>query len=119
MSESKRTTRSSTAAKATAPPAATSPSDIINLLVDKSYLEKLFRAHPEKVDAVLSAMFAAAEPFMESDDDDDDDEDLSWKEAAPHILATLKKGEDAQQKNAELLYDLQDKVHELQGIRNE
>lgn len=35
------------------------------------------------------------------------------------VLATLKKGEDAQQKNAEKLYDLEDQFHELQGIRNE
>ena len=68
------------------------------------------------------AVLDAAKPFMESDDDDDDDddneveeEDMSWKEAAPHVLAALKMGGHTQQENVKLLYDLQDKVHELQG----
>ena len=108
----------------TAPVASSAPSgiSIADLpLDDEFFFVEFFRAHPEKVEAVLSAAFAAAEPFRESDDDvdDDDDEDLSWKEAAPLVLATLKKGEDAQQNNAEMLYDLEDQVRELQGTRNE
>ena len=67
------------------------------------------------------AVLDAAKPFMESDDDDDDDddeveeEDMSSKDAAPLIVAALKMGGHTQQENAKLLYDLQDKVHELQG----
>ena len=56
----------------TAPVASSAPPDIINLLVDNSYLEKLFRAHPEKVEAVLSAVLDAAEPFMEPDEEESD-----------------------------------------------
>ena len=61
----------------TAAPAATAPSgiSIADLpLDDESFFAEYYRAHPEKVDAVLSAAFAAAEPFMESDDDDDGDD---------------------------------------------
>ena len=122
----------------TAPVASSAPSDIINHLVDKSYLEKLFRAHPEKVDAVLSAAFAAAEPFMESDDeesdedDDDDDEEsdddddndqeeLKWEDAAPLFVAALKglrNGRHAERKNAE--QQLQQKqINDLQRQRED
>ena len=63
------------------------------------------------------AVLDAAKPFMESDDDDDEveEEDMSSKDAAPLIVAALKMGGHTQQENAKLLYDLQDKVHELQG----
>ena len=88
----------------TAAPAATAPSgiSIADLpLDDQSFFAEYYRAHPEKVDAVLSAAFAAAEPFMESDDDDDgddgDDDDGSddsstGRYGVPEAVRGLAKG---------------------------
>jgi len=71
------------------------PSDVV---LDQSFFEEYFRAHPDKVKAVLAAVDGAAEPFMESDDDDDeesdddddDDEDLEVADGggSAHMTAT-------------------------------
>ena len=99
----------------TAPVASSAPPgiSIADLpLDDESFFVEYYRTHPEKVDAVLSAAFAAAEPFMESDEEESDSE-LEVEKQAQLVINNLHN--EGLLKLAKSHKGLTKKVSEVQG----